>query len=39
MHVYGIGMENNPDVEEVLKNQELNTCLKKRMVIVLSDER
>lgn len=39
MYVYGIGMEDNPDIEECLKEREYDTCLKKRMVIVLSDKK
>ena len=38
MYVYGIGMEDNPSIEELLKEQEYDTYLKKRMVIVLSDK-
>ena len=38
MYVYGIGMEDNPDIEESLKNIEFDTHLRKRMVIVLSDK-
>ncbi|MDD6169810.1 MAG: hypothetical protein PUB46_06975 [Lachnospiraceae bacterium] len=38
MYVYGIGMEDNPAIEELLKEKEYDTCLKKRMVIVLSDK-
>lgn len=39
MYVYGIGMENNPDIDERLKEQKFDSCKKKRMVIVLSDVR
>ena len=38
MYVYGIGMENNPAIDEGLKAFEYDTILKKRMVIVLSDK-
>lgn len=38
MFVYGIGMENNPAIEEPLIDRNYDTCLKKRMVIVLSDK-
>lgn len=38
MYVYGIGMEDNPSIEELLKEQEYDTYLKKRMVIVLSEK-
>lgn len=37
MYVYGIGMEDNPCLEEHVKRCEFDTVLKKRMVIVLSD--
>ena len=37
MYVYGIGMENNPDLEETYKELKYDTHLKKRMVLVLSD--
>lgn len=38
MYVYGIGMENNPDLGKAFEEFEGDTCLKKKMVIVLSDE-
>ena len=38
MYVYGVGMEDNPNVEENIKNTEYDSTLKKRMVLVLSDE-
>lgn len=38
MYVYGIGMENNPDLEETYKKIKYDTHLKKRMVLVLSDK-
>ena len=38
MYVYGIGMEDNPDVEEYVKKFKFDSKLKKRMVIVLSDK-
>lgn len=38
MYVYGIGMENNPDIDERLKEQKFDSCMKKRIVIVLSDK-
>lgn len=38
MYVYGIGMEDNPKVEKRLKDLEYDTMLKKRMVIVLSNQ-
>ena len=38
MYVYGIGMENNPDLEETYKELKYDTHLKKRMVLVLSDK-
>lgn len=38
MYVYGVGMEDNPNVEERLKNTEYDSILKKRMVLVLSDK-
>lgn len=31
-------MEDNPDVKASLKNLEYDTCLKKRMVVVLSKD-
>ena len=37
-YVYGVGMEDNPDVKASLKNLEYDTCLKKRMVVVLSKD-
>lgn len=37
MYVYGIGMENNPDLEETYRELKHNTYFKKRMVLVLSD--
>lgn len=36
--VYGIGMEDDPEPEEYLKNAKFDTSYKKRMVIVLSEE-
>lgn len=38
MYVYGIGMEDNPDIDERLKERQYDTHMKKRMVIVLSDK-
>lgn len=38
IYVYGIGMENNPDIDEHLKKHKYDTCMKKRMVLVLSDK-
>lgn len=38
MYVYGVGMEDNPFINESLKNFMFDTLLKKRMVIVLSDK-
>lgn len=38
MYVYGVGMEDNPFINESLKNFMFDTFLKKRMVIVLSDK-
>ena len=38
MYVYGIGMEDNPDVEEYVKKFKFDSKLKKRMIIVLSDK-
>ena len=38
MYVYGIGMENNPDLEKTYKELKYDTHLKKRMVLVLSDK-
>ena len=38
MYVYGIGMEDNPDIEKMVKEWENETYLKKRMVIVLSSK-
>lgn len=38
MYVYGVGMEDNPCMDESLRNFEYDTFLKKRMVIVLSDK-
>ena len=35
MFVYGIGMEDN--LEEVLEKRKFDSCLNKRMVIVLSN--
>lgn len=37
MYVYGVGMEDNPNPDERVKDRKYDTCLKKRMVIVLSD--
>lgn len=37
MYVYGIGMEYNPDLEETYRELKHDTHLKKRMVLVLSD--
>ena len=37
MYVYGIGMEDNPDLEETYRELEHDTHFKKRMVLVLSD--
>lgn len=39
MYVYGIGMEDNPYIEKLLKEREYDTYLKKRMVIVLSGKK
>lgn len=36
MYVYGITMENNPSMEKCLDKLDYNSCLRKRMVIVLS---
>ena len=38
MYVYGIGMGNNPDLEETYKELKYDTHFKKRMVLVLSDK-
>lgn len=38
MYVYGVGMEDNPNIDEYLKNTEFDITLKKRMVLVLADE-
>ncbi len=38
LYVYGIGMEDNPDMDERLKEREYDCWMKKRMVIVLSDK-
>lgn len=38
MYVYGIGMEDNPNMEKSLKDFEYDITLKKRMVIVLSEK-
>ena len=38
MYVYGIGMEDNTDLEETYKELKYDTHLKKRMVLVLSDK-
>lgn len=38
MYVYGIGMEDNPTIEESLREWEYDTFHKKRMVIVLSNK-
>ena len=38
MHVYGIGMEDNPCVEEYWRDVDYETMHKKRMVIVLSEQ-
>lgn len=38
MYVYGIGMEDNPEIDERLKKFRYDTHMKKRMVIVLSDK-
>lgn len=38
MYVYGIGMEDNPDIEERRKERKFDSYMKKRMVIVLSDK-
>lgn len=38
MYVYGVGMEDNPNIDERLKNTEYDITLKKRMVLVLADE-
>lgn len=37
MYVYGIGMEDNTDLEETYRELKQDTHLKKRMVLVLSD--
>lgn len=37
MYVYGIGMEDNTDLEETYRELKHDTHLKKRMVLVLSD--
>lgn len=37
MYVYGIGMEDNPGLEETYTGLKHDTHLKKRMVLVLSD--
>ena len=37
MYVYGIGMEDNTDLEETYRKLKYDTHLKKRMVLVLSD--
>lgn len=37
MYVYGIGMEDNPGLEETYTELKHDTHLKKRMVLVLSD--
>ena len=37
MYVYGIGMEYNPDLEETYRELKHDTHIKKRMVLVLSD--
>lgn len=37
MYVYGIGMEDNTDLEETYRELKYDTHLKKRMVLVLSD--
>lgn len=37
-YVYGVGMEDDPEADARLKNLEYDTCLKKRMVIVLSKD-
>ncbi len=41
MFVYGIGMENNPDetdvrIKEIIRNAKYDSCMNKRMVIVVS---
>ena len=38
MYVYGVGMEDNPNIDEYLKNTEFDITLKKRMVLVPADE-
>ena len=38
MYVYGIGMENNPDLEETYRELKYDTHFNKRMVLVLSDK-
>ena len=38
MYVYGIGMEDNTDLEETYRELKHDTHLKKRMVLVLSDK-
>lgn len=38
MYVYGVGMEDNPNIDERLRNTEYDITLKKRMVLVLADE-
>lgn len=37
-YVYGVGMEDDPEADVRLKNLEYDTCLKKRLVIVLSKD-
>ena len=37
MYVYGIGMEDNTDLEETYRELKYDTHLNKRMVLVLSD--
>lgn len=38
MYVYGVGMEDNPNIDERIKNTEYDITLKKRMVLVFADE-
>lgn len=36
MYVYGISMEDNQGMDEMLRERDYDSCLKKRMVVVLS---
>ena len=39
MYVYGIGMEDNPTIEEpIIRKMEYDTYQKKKFVIVISDK-